>query len=171
MNALITYFFRFFLFLILQIFIFNQLELGFGIYFLICPLFVMLLPFEINVYLMLSIAFLMGGIIDVFSNTYGLHASALLFFAYLRPFVFKLFSPREGYDSLKKPSVKDQGHLWFFSTFGLLLIIYLLYFFILEAFSLEGLFLILQKTILSFILTYLLSLFLHIFLIIRPKKI
>ena len=128
MNALITYFFRFFLFLILQIFIFNQLELGFGIYFLICPLFVMLLPFEINVYLMLGIAFLMGGIIDVFSNTYGLHASALLFFAYLRPFVFKLFSPREGYDSLKKPSVKDQGHLWFFSTYGLLLVFYLLYF-------------------------------------------
>ena len=81
MNVIVVNTARFVLFVFLQIFIFNQLEFGFGIHLLMCPLYIMLLPFEMNIIILLMIAFGMGVFVDVFSNTYGLHASSLLLMA------------------------------------------------------------------------------------------
>lgn len=170
MNIIIVGFSRLILFVFLQIFIFNQIELGFGIHLLICPLYVFLLPFEINLFVSMILAFGMGAIVDVFSNTYGLHASSLLLTAYLRPIIFKFFAPREEYDPLKTPTFYDMGHLWFFSAFGTLLLIHNSWFFILEAFSFTSFLYTMQKIMLSFLLIYFLSLLLQVFFFRRSKK-
>ena len=170
MNVIVVNTARFVLFVFLQIFIFNQLEFGFGIHLLMCPLYIMLLPFEMNIIILLMIAFGMGIFVDVFSNTYGLHASSLLLMAYCRPAIFKVFAPRENYDFLKKPTYLDMGHLWFFSTFGLLLLIHNLWFFMLEAFSFNGFLYTIQKVVLSFIFIYLVSILLQILLMKRSNK-
>ena len=62
--------------------------------------------------------------------------------------------PRDGYDSLKNPSIFDMGNKWFISTFSILLFSHHLWFFILEAFSFSETLLILQKTILSGVISF-----------------
>tara|TARA_B100000900_G_C20553160_1_gene705628 strand:+ start:947 stop:1294 length:348 start_codon:yes stop_codon:yes gene_type:complete len=99
-------------------------------------------------------ALVLGIAIDATSNTFGLHTSSLLLFAFLRPLIFRVFSPREGYDSLKSPSIFDMGNRWFISTFSILLFSHHLWFFILEAFSFNETLLILQKTILSGVISF-----------------
>ena len=79
---------RFILFACVQALIFNRLEIGFGIHLMVHPLFIMLLPFEIGVFSLMSLAFVLGAIIDIFSNTYGLYASSLLMMAFFRPIIF-----------------------------------------------------------------------------------
>ncbi len=154
----------------MQALVFNQLEVGFGIQIMAYPLFIMLLPFETSVPVLLLLAFIMGISIDSISNTFGLHTSSLLVLAYFRPIIFDFFSSREGYDPLKEASIFEMGQRWFFSVFGLLLLIHHLWFFILEIFNIRETLFVLQKTILSVPLSYLLSILLQIIFVSKPKE-
>jgi hypothetical protein len=129
----------------------------------------MLLPFEMGVISLLGLAFLLGIIIDVFSNTYGLHASSLVMMAYFRPMLFKFYGPREGYDPLKEPNVFDMGNRWFTLVFGFLLLIHNFWFFLVESFQLNQFLFILQKTIFSTVPSFLICLLLQSFLIKKSK--
>ena len=129
MNIVYKHIIRFVVFALLQALVFNQLNIGFGIHLMIQPLFIMLLPFELTVIPLMGIAFSMGLVIDIFSNTYGLNTSALVLMAYLRPIVFKFYGPREGYDPLKEPTSQDMGSSWFALVYGLLLGLHTLWFF------------------------------------------
>lgn len=149
-----VYFLRLLLFVFLQAFIFNMLEISPLIHIMITPLYIFLLPFDRSVISLLVIALVLGLGVDAASNTFGLHTSALLLVAYLRPFVFRVFSPRDGYDPIKTPSIFDMGNRWFISTFSILLIIHHLWFFILEAFSFNEAILVLEKTILSSLISF-----------------
>ena len=154
MSHLQIYFLRLLLFLFLQSFIFNQLEISPLIHVIVTPLYLFLLPFDRSIISLLLIALILGVSIDATSNTFGLHTSSLLLFAYLRPLIFRVFSPREGYDSLKIPSIFDMGNRWFISTFSILLLSHHLWFFTLEAFSLNETMLTLQKIILSGVISF-----------------
>ncbi|NBR13662.1 MAG: hypothetical protein EBQ94_05970 [Flavobacteriales bacterium] len=165
MNSITKNIVRYVLFTIIQALIFNRLEIGFGIHLMVHPLFIMLLPFEINVFVLMLLAFSMGAIIDVFSNTYGLYASSLLLMAYFRPIIFKFYSPREGYDPLKEPSIVDMGSRWFLLVFGYLLLIHHFWYFLIEIFRIDEFLFILQKTIFSLIASFLLCLLIQTFLI------
>jgi hypothetical protein len=136
---------------------------------MINPLFVMLLPFELGVISLMGLAFLLGIIIDIFSNTYGLHASSLVMMAYFRPILFKFYGPREGYDPLKEPNVFDMGNRWFTLVFGILLLIHNFWFFLVESFQLNQFLFILQKTIFSTVPSFLICLLLQSFLIKKSK--
>ena len=164
MSQLKIYFLRLVLFLFLQSFIFNQLEISASIHVMIAPLYLFLLPFERSKLSLLIMALVLGIAIDATSNTFGLHTSSLLLFAFLRPIIFRVFSPREGYDSLKSPSIFDMGNRWFISTFSILLFSHHLWFFILEAFSFNETLLILQKTILSGVISFVVCVILQIVL-------
>lgn len=171
MKIIAQQIFRFVLFVLLQVFIFNQIEIGIGITLLLCPLYLMLLPFDTNIFILMILAFLMGISVDIMSDTFGLHASSLLLFAYLRPIIFNVFSPREGYDVLKSPTIFDMGNTWFLYTFGTLILIYLTWFFVIEIFSFNKIGYLLQKIFLSLIFTYLISLLLQVFLLRKTTKL
>lgn len=160
---------RFILFACVQALIFNRLEIGFGIHLMVHPLFIMLLPFEIGVFSLMTLAFVLGAIIDIFSNTYGLYASSLLMMAFFRPIIFKFYSPREGYDPIKEPSLIDMGGRWFFFVYGYLLLIHHFWYFLIEIFRIDQILFILQKTVFSLIFSYLLSVLLQIFLMKKSK--
>jgi len=100
MNEVIKHSIRFIVLVILQSLILNQLEIGWGIQLMVYPLLIILLPFELGTIYLLTIAFVMGMVIDSISNTYGLHTSSLLLVAYLRPQIFKMFAPLDGYYNL-----------------------------------------------------------------------
>jgi hypothetical protein len=169
MNVVYKHIIRFVVFAFLQALVFNQLNIGFGIHLMIQPLFIMLLPFEMGVISLMGLAFLMGIIIDIFSNTYGLHASSLVMMAYFRPLVFKFYGPREGYDPLKEPNVFDMGNRWFTYVFGILLLIHHLWYFLVEIFQFNQILFILQKTIFSAVPSFLICLLLQSFLIKKSK--
>lgn len=154
MGRFYTFLFRFLLFVFLQVFIFNQLEINPYIHIMVSPLYIMLLPFEMSIIRLLLVSFLLGIFIDAFSNTFGLHASSLVFLAYIRPVVFRWFAPRDGYDNIKTPSIFDMGNRWFLIVFGILLIFHHLWFFTMESFSFDELLLILQKTFPSALLSF-----------------
>ncbi len=161
---------RFIFLVLIQVLVLNQLEVGLGIQGMTYPMFILFLPVEMSVILLMTIAFVMGMSIDVMSNTYGLHTSALLAVAFARPFVFELFAPRDGYDPLIEPDLFSMGRSWFLKTYGLLLIGHHLWFFSLEMFKFNEILLILQKTLLSVVFSFILSILVHYLLVKRPKK-
>jgi len=162
---------RFVLFILAQGLIFGKLDFGFGIHPMIYPLFILMLPFDLSAIVLMIIAFLMGISVDFFMNTFGLHASASVIIAYFRPEIFKLFSPRDGYESFRQPSAGDLGYSWFLSVAGLMVLIHHLWFFFLEYFKLSDWFYILQKTLLSGLLTLLIFILIQIIFFKKQKAL
>lgn len=169
MNEIIKHTSRFIILIVIQSLVFNQLEIGFGVQLMVYPLFIVLLPFELGITYMLLIAFAMGMAIDSISNTYGLHTSSLLVITYLRPMIFKVFGPREGYDVLKEGNIYEMGTQWFVYVFGLMLLIHHLWFFTLEIFRLDDIFFILQKIVFSLPLSFLFCLLIQAMFVSKPK--
>jgi rod shape-determining protein MreD len=133
----------------LQIFVLNNIQFsGFvNPYFYV--LFILLLPFETPGWLLLTLGFIIGMIIDVFSNTPGLHTSATVFMAFLRPFVLGSFAPRDGYETGTYPRVFYYGFGWFLQYSAILILSHHFFLFYMEVFRLSDFFLTLWRVILS----------------------
>ena len=168
MNVVVKITLRFVFLALLQVLVLNQIEIGYGIQLMVYPLFILLLPVETGVVPLMGAAFLLGIVIDSMSNTYGLHASSLLVMAYLRPIIFKLFAPRDGYDPLLEINLFTMGFSWFLRSFGLLLLAHHFWFFLLEMFKLNEIVFVLQKTGLSVVPSFLICVLLQ-YLFIRKR--
>lgn len=104
---------RFLLFMLMQVLVFNYINL-FGF---INPsfyiLFILLLPFETPTYLVLMIGFFSGLIMDGFSDSGGIHAAAASFVSFLRSYILKTISARREYEPGIQPRAADLGWPWF----------------------------------------------------------
>ncbi|MBR9830716.1 rod shape-determining protein MreD [Acidiluteibacter ferrifornacis] len=146
-----------FVFLVLlQVLVLNNIQLSGYINPYFYVLFILLLPFETANWLLLILAFALGISIDVFSSTMGMHTSALLLMAFLRPSILKLISPRDGYDSNQSPSIQDFDFRWFAIYVSVLVFAHHFVLFFIEAFRFSDFFYTLTKVILSSLLTILL---------------
>ncbi len=136
-----------------QVFILNNIQFsGFvNPYFYV--LFILLLPFETPGWLLLILGFFLGLIIDLFSNTPGLHASATVFMAFLRPLVLDYFAPRDGYVPGSFPRVYYYGFGWFFQYSAILILAHHFFLFYIEVFRFSDFHLTLYRVILSSIFT------------------
>ncbi|MFW5755650.1 MAG: rod shape-determining protein MreD [Tangfeifania sp.] len=109
---LIKYAVIFAVLVLIQVLILNQVQFSGFINPYIYILFVMLLPLSTPRYGILFSGFLIGIVIDIFSNSLGLHTAATVFVAYLRPFVLRGISGRE--DELNNyPGLKQNTFSWF----------------------------------------------------------
>jgi len=117
---------------------------------IIYPIFIILLPHRTPHVLLVFLGFLLGISVDIFYNTPGVHASALVMTAYLRPFILKIFEPRGGYSQNQSPTKKLLGINTFAFYAGTMLVIHLLIYFSVQAFSFVYLGQILLRTIFSF---------------------
>tara|TARA_B100000508_G_C11465858_1_gene282511 strand:- start:58642 stop:59157 length:516 start_codon:yes stop_codon:yes gene_type:complete len=162
---------RMLLFIIAQGLIFGQLEFGWGIHPMVYPLFILMLPFDTRPVVLMVVAFFTGLGVDFFMNTFGLHASAALLIAYIRPELFRLFSPRDGYDSLKEPSMSEWGVKWFIQVAGITIVIHHVWFFLLEYFKWSAWTEILQSSILSSIVTLVIFIVIQVLFFKKPKKV
>lgn len=70
--------------------------------------FLIKLPSSISRNMLLVLGFVLGLIIDIFSNTPGMNAAACVALAVVRPFFLRLFTPRDLFDSIV-PSFKTMG--------------------------------------------------------------
>ncbi len=101
-------------FLILfQVLVLNKLNVSTYVHPYVYPMFILLLPFDTPKWLMLPLAFAIGLTIDMFNNTAGMHASACVFIAFIRPQLIKFYTPITGYESVTAPSISQLGVIWF----------------------------------------------------------
>lgn len=157
-NKIILNSVRFFLILFVQIVFLNNIQLW-GVFTpFIYILFILLLPVDLPNWFLLVLAFITGIIIDVFDTTIGVHAFALIFVAFLRPFILKIWAPYDGYDSLKELLPHEYGFGWFIKYSFLMVAIHQLVLFYMEAFSFKNFDLLLYRWIINVLFTELLIL-------------
>lgn len=149
MNSIVLLVLRALLLGLIQVLILNNIEIQWGLYPMIYPLVILMLPFEWSTTTLMVSAFGFGLFIDAFSNTFGLHASSAVLMAYFRPQILKLFSPRDGYESQETSNINDLGFGWFFGAYGLLLLIHHTWFFTIEVFRMNELLFIARKIAIS----------------------
>jgi rod shape-determining protein MreD len=165
-SALLVNISRFVLLLAIQIIIFNNMNfLGY-----ISPfpyiLFIILYPVNGNKSGLIASSFLLGITLDLFSNSGGIHATACLVLAYLRPSLFKFaFGLSYEYQTIKLNDVITPQR---FTFIFLSVIIHHFTLFILEAFQLSYILDTLITTILSTAFTVILCII--IIYLIKPNK-
>jgi hypothetical protein len=171
MNNLLVHITRLVIFVLAQGLIFGQLEFGAGIHPMIYPLFILMLPFDISPILLMIMAFITGISVDFFMNTFGLHASAAVLVAYIRPELYRLFAPRDGYDVLKEPTASEYGYKWFLYVSSIAITIHHVWFFLMEHFNWSDWLIVLEKTFLSVIVTLFIILVIQILFFKKHKTI
>ncbi|MFD1551496.1 rod shape-determining protein MreD [Putridiphycobacter roseus] len=168
-NQWIQYGIYFVAFLLIQGLIINNIALSIYVYPMVYVIAIMMLPFETNVLLAMGIALIMGFGLDILSDTFGLHTSASLFLAYIRPFILKVLQPRDGYENNKLPTVHDMGYTWFLAYAFVCLILHHTWFFAFEIFRFDLIGLLVLKVIFSSLASFIL-IFIFQFLFYKPSK-
>lgn len=138
---------------LLQVLILNNIQFSGYLNPFLYILFIILLPFEVPAWSVLVISFLLGLTIDTFTNTLGLHAAASVFMGFVRPYVLKILSPRDGYEPGTLPRVWYFGLPWFLKYSVALVFSHHFVLFFLEVFSFEDFFSTVFRIIASSVFT------------------
>jgi hypothetical protein len=115
--------------------------------------FLLFLPIATPIVPLLLVSFLTGFTMDLFYDTGGVHAAAALLLGYLRPWVLKLLTPRDGYDAQDSVNLHQMGWQWFMVYLLLLVSIHHFGFFFLELGSFSAVGLTLLKVLASTLFT------------------
>lgn len=156
-SSFLVNFLRFFLLILFQVAVFNNINLFGYIDPYVYILFIILLPVTLNRMQVIFFAFLMGLCIDFFADTGGVNAAACTVIAYLRPVAMKA-SFGLGYDhqTLKFSSSSFQERLTYVSV---MVVIHHFVLFSLEIFNFFHIISILKRTLFSGIFSVILILF------------
>ena len=119
---------------LIQVLILNQVQFSGFVNPYIYILFILLLPLSAPRYAVLILAFLIGLTVDVFSNSWGIHAAASVFIAYARPLVVRIISNREE-DRSDYPGLFQTKFSWFLSYVTIMVLMHHLVLFSLEVFT------------------------------------
>lgn len=96
--------------------------------------FLLALDRDIDHNALMVLAFLIGLVVDIFSNTPGVNAGASVLVAFMRPSLLRLFSPRDEYENFE-PGIYTLG-LWGVVRYALVAVwVHHTALFLLEAFS------------------------------------
>ncbi|ASB48847.1 rod shape-determining protein MreD [Alkalitalea saponilacus] len=152
-NNLGKYLINFLVIVFIQVLILNNLNLGGYINPWLYLLFILILPVEIPDWMLLLIGFLTGLLMDMFLNTIGMHASATVFLAFIRPFLLRFFAPRDGYEPGSLPIPSHFGVGWFLKYVSLTVVAHHIFLFYVEVFNFDTPLLTLWKAIVSSVFT------------------
>lgn len=170
MKTIIKHSVQLVIFVLVQGLIIGQLNFGYGIHPMIYPLFILLLPFDTRPIPLLILAFITGIGVDFFMNTFGLNASAAVLVAFIRPYIYNRFSPRDGYDNSKAPIAREWGYGWFLKVSAIVIVVHHFWFFCLEYFKWSAWKEILTNTILSSIATLFIFILIQIIFFNKHKE-
>ena len=152
------YVIMFFVLVLVQVLILNNIQVSGLINPYIYILFVLLLPFNIPGYFLLGFSFLIGFTVDIFGNTPGIHAGATVFLGFIRPALAQLISTRELIEKGTTPNMTQLGFASFIKYIIIAVLIHHLILFFAETFSFSDIFETLLRWILSSVLSILLIL-------------
>lgn len=153
-NSILKNSVRFIVLVLLQVLIVQNIRLGSFIILFPYILFILLLPFETPKMIVLFASFFIGLTIDLFYDTAGMHAAVCTLIGFLRYYMLKLLSPREGYEAGQIPNVESMGAVWFITYSAIIIFIHHLFFFYLEIFRFNEFFTTLLRVLLSTIGTF-----------------
>ena len=140
---------RFFVLVLVQILIFNNIEIGGYMVPYVYILFIILLPFETPGWLIMILGFVLGFIIDIFSESLGMHTASTVLISFLRPYILSYFAPREGYETGSLPRSSYYGLPWFIKYALIMVLAHHTMLFYLEMFTFHDFFVTLFRVILS----------------------
>ncbi len=148
-NSILRFGLIFILLILLQVIVFNNIQFSGYINPYVYIMFILLLPVEIPSWLLLIISFLTGLIIDLFSGSPGMHTSASVLAGFVRPYVLRLVSPRDGYEAGSNPSMMIYGFKWFFIYSLSVVLVHHIALFYLEVFRFAEFFRTMLRVLLS----------------------
>jgi len=148
-NSILRHSLIFLLLILLQILLFNNIEFSGYINPYVYIMFILLLPVEIPSWLLLILSFFTGLVIDIFCGSPGMHTSATLLAGFVRPYVLRLISPRDGYEPGTDPSMMIYGFRWFLLYTLIIVLIHHFALFYLEVFRFADFFRTFLRVILS----------------------
>lgn len=171
MNSLVKNIIRFSLFILVQVFVLNQVP---PLHQLVTPyvyfLFILWLPFKMGRRTVMLLAFAIGFSLDCFTKTYGLHTAPCVLIAYLRPFLINLLITHEGAESnYNEPSFKSMGFTPYFIYVAILTLIHHSLLFFLQELETGGFLYFILKTLLSSAVSLLLILITEL-LFVRKQR-
>ncbi len=155
MNNIVLKVLQFFLLITVQIFLIDEIDIGnINYYFspIIFGLFIISMNLNVEIWILMTLAFLMGFSIDIFRNTIGLNISALIVVSYSRNIILNMISPRDGFDPLKELNVNTMGLNRYLLYAGVLLFIQHFWFYIIEDFHFNQLHILFIKAIINSII-------------------
>jgi len=148
-NTLLRLTFAFLLLMLIQVLVFNNIQFSGYVNPYVYVMFILILPLEIPPWLMLIISFFTGLIMDFMSGSPGMHTSATVFAGFARPYVLRIISPRDGYETGPSPSIASYGFKWFFTYTIVVVLIHHLVLFYVEVFRLADFFRTMLRVLLS----------------------
>jgi hypothetical protein len=126
---------RFILLVLLQVLVFNNIEINSYLTPQVYVLFILLLPFETPRWLLLISAFFLGLFIDMFGHTIGLHTAACTLIGFARPWVQNIASSKQEYEPGLQPGIRGLGFRWFITYSMILISLHHIVIYFLEEFS------------------------------------
>jgi rod shape-determining protein MreD len=148
-NSILRFALIFILLILLQILLLNNIQFSGYVNPYVYMMFILLLPVEISSWILLLLSFATGLIMDFFSGSPGMHTSATVLAGFVRPYVLRVISPRDGYEPGSDPSMLIYGFRWFLSYTLLMVLIHHTTLFYLEVFRFADFFRTMLRVILS----------------------
>ncbi len=139
--------------ILLQVLVMNNIQFSGYVNPYVYIMIILLLPSLTPSWMVLLVAFFSGLIVDLFSGSPGMHASATLIAGFTRPFVLRLIAPRDGYDPGSSLSMASYGFRWFIIYATAVVLIHHTALFFIEVFRLADFFRTILRIILSSIFT------------------
>ncbi|SDR96130.1 rod shape-determining protein MreD [Formosa sp. Hel1_31_208] len=151
---------RFFVLILAQVLIFNNINFMGCINPYPYILFILLFPANNNRTLFIFISFMLGLFVDIFSDSGGVHAASCVTIAFIRPAILKFaFGMIYEHQNIKFNNTEFGNRVIYFS---ILIVIHHLLMFMLEIFNISNIILIAQKTLFSSVFTLILCILISI---------
>lgn len=141
--------------IIAQILILNDLRLGIFVNPYVYVLFIMSLPIGLGRNTALTLAFGTGLIVDLFSNTPGMHAAASTLIAFVRPKVLSVIALNSEYKADSMPTIHTYGPEWYMKYATIMISIHHVTLFFIEQFDAFALWTTLLRVVVSIAATLL----------------
>ncbi len=148
-NSIFRFGLIFILLILLQVLLFNNIQFSGYVNPYVYVMFILLLPVEIPSWLLLLLSFTTGLIMDFFSGSPGMHSSATVLAGFVRPYVLRVISPRDGYEPGSDPSMLTYGFIWFLTYTLLIVLVHHTALFYLEVFRFADFFRTMLRVLLS----------------------
>ncbi|MEI6047533.1 MAG: rod shape-determining protein MreD [Bacteroidota bacterium] len=148
-NKILRFSLIFILLILLQVLLFNNIQFSGYVNPYVYLMFILLLPVEIPSWLLLLLSFSTGLIIDFFSGSPGMHSFATVLAGFVRPYILRIISPRDGYEHGSVPSMLTYGFKWFLTYTLLVVLVHHTALFYIEVFRFTDFFRTMLRVLLS----------------------
>lgn len=148
-NSIFRFGLIFIILILLQVLLFNNIQFSGYVNPYVYLMFILLLPVEIPSWILLLLSFGTGITVDFFSGSPGMHSSATVLAGFVRPYILRIISPRDGYEGQSEPSMLNYGFRWFLAYTFLMVMIHHTALFYIEVFRFTDFFRTLLRVLLS----------------------